>query len=76
VHDVSFDLCKISMKQRRKLMRVVCRGSLKLENDGGLGIACIHWEEESFTFDGSSELTTGFLEEFRPQPLSLVTVAG
>ena len=49
--------------------------SLKLENRGGVGTACSHWEEDSFAVDGSSELMTGFFEEFLLQPLSLVTVA-
>jgi hypothetical protein len=51
-------------------------GTLKLENDGGDGTACVHWEEDSFSVDGSSELMTGFFEEDLFQPLSLVTVAG
>jgi len=48
---------------------------LELENSGGIGTACGHWEEDSFLMDSSSEIMTGFFEEFLFQPLSLVTVA-
>lgn len=48
---------------------------LFLENNGGMGTACGHWEENSFRTTESSELMTGFFEANLFQPLSLVTVA-
>lgn len=48
---------------------------LKLENNGGAGTACGHWEENSFRTSASSELMTGFFEANLLQPISLVTVA-
>ena len=48
---------------------------LKLENFGGSGTACGHWDEDSFATTTSSELMTGYFEESLFQPLSLVTVA-
>ena len=55
--------------------RLVPNTLLKLENVGGGGTACGHWEENSFASTSSSELMTGFFEENLFQPLSLVTVA-
>jgi len=49
--------------------------TLFVENDGGAGTACVHWEEESFKESESSELMTGTFEKNLYQPLSLVTVA-
>jgi Leishmanolysin len=49
--------------------------SLFLENNGGMGTACGHWEEDSFQFGESSEIMTGFFEPDLFQPVSLVTVA-
>lgn len=51
-------------------------GGLTLENGGGAGTACGHWEEDSFLTDTSSEIMTGFFEADLWQPLSSVTVAG
>jgi hypothetical protein len=48
---------------------------LLLENNGGRGTSCSHWEEDSFKTAESSELMTGFFEENLYQPLSLVTIA-
>lgn len=48
---------------------------LFLENRGGLGTACGHWEEDTFRTGVSSEIMTGFFEANLFQPLSLVTVA-
>ena len=48
---------------------------LQLENEGGSGTACGHWEEDSFASAESSELMTGYFEADLFQPLSLVTVA-
>lgn len=50
-------------------------GTLLLENDGGAGTACGHWEENSFREGASSELMTGFFEANLFQPISKVTVA-
>ena len=55
--------------------QLVSGNPLKLENSGGQGTACGHWEEGSFQTSQSSELMTGFFEPFLLQPLSLVTVA-
>lgn len=51
-------------------------GSLLLENSGGMGTACGHWEEDVFRTQESSEVMTGFFEANLFQPLSSVTVAG
>jgi len=48
---------------------------LVLENQGGQGTACGHWEEDAFRGPQSSEIMTGFFEANLFQPLSLVTVA-
>jgi hypothetical protein len=50
--------------------------SLLLENNGGPGTACGHWEERAFGTVESSEIMTGFFEANLFQPLSAVTVAG
>ena len=50
-------------------------GSLQLENQGGMGTACGHWEEDVFRTQESSELMTGFFEADLLQPVSRVTVA-
>jgi len=49
--------------------------TLFLENQGSVGTACSHWEEDSFKTNKSSELMTGFFEANLYQPLSLVTIA-
>jgi len=47
-------------------------GNLKVENDGGGGTRCSHWEEDSFPKStGSSELMTGFFESGSAQSLSI-----
>jgi len=51
-------------------------GNLLLENSGGMGTACGHWEEDVFRTQESSEVMTGFFEADLFQPLSSVTVAG
>lgn len=50
-------------------------GTLFLENRGGMGTACGHWEEDSFRTRESSEVMTGFFEANLFQPISRVTVA-
>lgn len=49
--------------------------SLSLENDGGSGTRCGHWDEASFVSGSYSELMTGFFESNKFQPLSEVTAA-
>ena len=49
--------------------------TLFLENNGGPGTACGHWEENSFRTSTSSELMTGFFEPDLFQPLYTVHVA-
>ena len=49
--------------------------TLRLENDGGGGAKCKHWDEDSFAIDGSSELMTGGFEAGLYQPISRMTVA-
>ena len=46
-----------------------------MENNGGPGTACGHWEEDVFRFGESSELMTGFFEANLLQPISIATVA-
>ena len=46
-----------------------------MENDGGGGTKCKHWDEDSFAIDGSSELMTGGFEAGLYQPISRMTVA-
>eukprot|EP00978_Attheya_sp_CCMP212_P004955 scaffold10863_cov49-Attheya_sp.AAC.2 len=48
---------------------------LLLENDGGPGTHCSHWDEDSFQDDESSELMTGFFEAWKAQSISRVTLA-
>lgn len=55
--------------------QLVASGTLFLENNGGAGTACGHWEEGSFREGDSSELMTGFFEDNLFQPISRVTVA-
>jgi len=51
-------------------------GTLLLENDGGDGTRCGHWEEDNFPqSSGSSELMTGFFEANLGQPITRVTIA-
>jgi hypothetical protein len=52
-------------------------GTLKLENDGGDGTRCGHWEEDNFPkiTTGSSELMTGYFEAGIGQPITRVTLA-
>ena len=54
----------------------IAPGDLSLENSGGVGTACGHWEEDDFRTSASSEVMTGFFEANLFQPLSSVTVAG
>ena len=49
---------------------------LRLENDGGPGTECAHWEEDDFSDSDSSELMTGTFEQNKCQPISRVTIAG
>ena len=49
--------------------------ALTLENDGGPGTQCGHWDEDSFQSDEYSELMTGLFESHKRQPLSAVTAA-
>ena len=49
--------------------------TLRLENDGGGGTKCKHWDEDSFAVAGSSELMTGGFEAGLYQPISRMTVA-
>jgi len=50
---------------------------LRLENDGGNGTTCFHWEEDNFphAITGASELMTGTFETNMLQPITKVTVA-
>jgi hypothetical protein len=47
--------------------------ALTLENNGGGGTACSHWEEDIFKTSTSSELMTGFFESELGQPISRVS---
>ena len=50
--------------------------NLNVENDGGVGTMCGHWEEDSFPKStGSSEFMTGFFELGFVQPITRVTIA-
>ncbi|CAB9515745.1 PKD domain containing protein [Seminavis robusta] len=53
----------------------IAPGELFLENNGGMGTACGHFEERSFRSFQSSEIMTGFFEADLFQPISSVTVA-
>ena len=53
----------------------IAPGDLFLENNGGMGTACGHFEERSFRAVRSSEIMTGFFEADLFQPISSVTVA-
>jgi hypothetical protein len=46
---------------------------LTLENNGGGGTVCSHWEEDIFKTSTSSELMTGFFESDLGQPISRVS---
>jgi hypothetical protein len=46
-------------------------GWIPVEESGGIGTQCGHWDEETF----GNELMTGFLEEGQDNPLSEMTVA-
>jgi hypothetical protein len=46
---------------------------LFLENNGGGGTACYHWEEDIFKTSTSSELMTGYIEQDLGQPISRVS---
>lgn len=51
-------------------------GVLKVENDGGFGTSCAHWEDANFPPSmGSSEFMTGFFRTNFPQSISRVTIA-
>lgn len=50
-------------------------GTLRLENNGGGGTVCSHFEESNFNTATSSELMTGWFEANLGQPISRVTVA-
>ena len=56
--------------------QAIATGDLELENRGGMGTACGHWEEDNFRTRESSEVMTGFFEADLFQPLSSVTIAG
>jgi hypothetical protein len=56
-------------------MAATATDALFLENRGGIGTACGHWEEDSFQTGVSSEVMTGFFEANMFQPVSKVTVA-
>src|SRR6056297_765861 len=46
-------------------------GDVPVEEDGGAGTKCGHWDEETF----GNELMTGFLNEGVPNPLSVLSAA-
>src|SRR6056297_788994 len=46
-------------------------GDVPVEEDGGPGTKCGHWDEETF----GNELMTGFLNEGAPNPLSVLSAA-
>jgi len=55
--------------------QIVPGQTLRLENDGGPGSFCSHWEEDNFAQNtGSSELMTATFVSGVAQPLSRVTV--
>lgn len=56
-------------------MAATTTDALFLENRGGIGTACGHWEEDSFQTGVSSEVMTGYFEANMFQPVSKVTVA-
>ncbi len=64
--------CQLAVDEYKAL---VPNKTLFLENNGGSGTACSHWEENSFNSGQSSELMTGTFEANLYQPISLVTVA-
>jgi len=51
--------------------------TLRVENDGGGGTACAHWEEDDFpkATTGASELMTGYFESNMLQPITKVSIA-
>ena len=48
--------------------------NLKLEDDGGEGTFCSHWEDDNFDHPDSSEMMTGFFDNSKNQPISRVTL--
>lgn len=65
--------CPLAQLEYQKLYPT---GTLRLENDGGGGTACSHWEEDDFPkTTGSSELMTGYFEANVGQPITRVTIA-
>lgn len=48
--------------------------NLKLEDNGGEGTSCSHWEEDNFDHPVSSEMMTGFFDSSMNQPISRVTI--
>jgi len=62
-------------------LRVPPRKPLRIEDGGGNGTKCSHWEEDSFdagagTTSFASELMTGWFEAGSYQPISRVTAGG
>eukprot|EP00550_Attheya_septentrionalis_P001998 CAMPEP_0198288142 /NCGR_PEP_ID=MMETSP1449-20131203/6757_1 /TAXON_ID=420275 /ORGANISM="Attheya septentrionalis, Strain CCMP2084" /LENGTH=394 /DNA_ID=CAMNT_0043986253 /DNA_START=50 /DNA_END=1234 /DNA_ORIENTATION=+ len=71
--------CALAAEQYETLVTKVpelAGNNLVLENNGGPGTACGHWDEDVFGTVESSEIMTGFFEADLFQPLSAVTVAG
>ena len=68
--DYSYD-CPIANEKYREAG--ISEGSLRLENNGGQGTQCGHWDESSFFNPNYSELMTGYFEADKYQPLSAVT---
>ena len=50
-------------------------GPLLLTDDGGQGSQCGHWDDDSFSFPGWSELMTPFFDQTKEQLVTAVTVA-
>lgn len=50
--------------------------TLLMENDGGDGTRCGHWEQDNFNSTTTSELMTGYLRRDKQTSLSTVTVGG
>eukprot|EP00588_Corethron_pennatum_P000365 CAMPEP_0194285316 /NCGR_PEP_ID=MMETSP0169-20130528/29912_1 /TAXON_ID=218684 /ORGANISM="Corethron pennatum, Strain L29A3" /LENGTH=444 /DNA_ID=CAMNT_0039031409 /DNA_START=23 /DNA_END=1357 /DNA_ORIENTATION=+ len=66
--------CALASNEYAKLNLGI--GALRVEDDGGGGTECSHWEEDSFPkVTGSSELMTGVFEQGFAQPITRVTIA-
>lgn len=71
--DHTYD-CFYAKDEYNKLVKEACP-TLYVENDGGAGTKCVHWDEACFNKPGNSELMTGIFEENLKQPISVVSAA-